>query len=99
MAVRKDINLLVELESDILLLQALIDEVNFFTELLFQDTENPEEVMFNKTSYESAVGSFLQHKEYLRPRLEEYMNMCQENNYPVNIGYYRVLRAMKDSDV
>lgn len=99
MAARKNINLLVELESDLLLLQALIDEVNFYTELLFQETENPEEALFNKTNYESAIGSFLQHKEYLRPRLEEYMQMCQENSYPVNIGYYRVLKAMKDSHV
>lgn len=94
-AIRDDISFIIELESDIQLLDALIYEIQEYGEILtLQNT--PEEYNINMFNYTSSAEAYIKHIKYLLPRLEDYMLMCKENNYPTAIGFYRVLRALRD---
>lgn len=92
---RKNITLFVELESDMILLEALATEINIFAEAMLTDTD-PEQSAFATTNYNQAVSSYLQHKDYILPRLEEYVRVCIDNSFPVDINYYRVLKLLRE---
>ena len=86
-----------DVEIDMRILEDLINDVGYYRETYETDTEDPHRNAMNRENLEFAIEQYQQHKTYLLPRLEEWVQMAfGEESAAINISFYRVLHELRD---
>ena len=84
------------LEPEIVLLEVLMDDIVIFKHALETlANPNPEAIVEAKEDLNIAISEYNRQKDDLLIKLEAWMKFITENNYPININYFRILQELR----
>lgn len=85
-----------DIEIDIKILDDLIDDVEYYREIYEKDIEDPYINAMHKENLQFAIDQFRSHRNYLLPRMEEWMDITLDlKEIPVSINFYRILKELR----
>ena len=89
--------LIKDIETDIYLMESLINDVEYYRELFERETDDPHAIAMNRENLEFAIRQYDEHTKYMHPILEEWLELTvQKEERPVNIGFFRILRYLRE---
>ena len=84
-----------DLMNDLGVIQVVAHDVEETNELI-QTAQDPELALIYRESLEHSLDIYNKLSEEIKTKLEEHIKLCNEHDFPINIGFYRVLKALKD---
>ena len=94
-----DVVLLINnIETKLATFQALIDEVEYFSNRLDEEELNPEEEAIRKEELNYSFDQYTEYKQYLIEVLEDYMVKIEQMGKPIDIKYYKILKQLRSSN-
>lgn len=85
-----------DLDTEIILLQTLVNDVHVYKQLCEEGSSDPEQYAMNHEALNAAVEQYFEQKNLLLPRLENWFQMCHDGEEPYDINYFRILKELRE---
>ena len=87
------------LEKELAIFEALIQEVDYFLKRYQEPDLSPEELVIRKEDLSVVFDQYRDYKKVVRPLLEEYSVRVGDSGRPIHFGYMKILKQLREEKI